>query len=332
MRQDSDETWRICTQYRTACCRCDHRSEDIRRSFLSQLQKIPKLWVHSRLEGSVLKILGLLKIDFLDWTLSIIDDALENIVKVHGEENESNSGWNSSMTKNAPALSTRPYSGPFSVRKWWNARSPLQLKTSNIEDIIAIELSCSDRGLWSISMNLFLSKHGKTAVPYPHEWLHWTASNLPMGSCWYQETDHAGSSTNYGGTAVSGRSGYPPGGRRWKRGWEMDKRSANFCSSAAMKNPISQEKAPEMARCHGSNLLHNGFNRSHAQQPTPSSLFRQVISNAIGSRAEFMAASTHQPTIRMTSATCANIYLKATLMKVEVLGPDINEKRHGFHH
>ncbi|HMS30261.1 MAG TPA: DNA polymerase III subunit alpha [Saprospiraceae bacterium] len=295
--------------------------EDIMKIIPVATSKDSKLWV-TQVEGSVIENTGLLKIDFLGLrTLSIIDDALENIVKVHGEEKRIKLDEIPLDDEKTLQLFQQGLTvGLFQFESDGMRGHLRNLKPSNIEDIIAMN-ALFRPGPMAYIDEFISRKHGKTAVSYPHEWL--TELLKPTyGIMVYQEQimQAAQIMADYSlGEADILRRAM---GKKKKD--EMDKQSAIFVERA-MKKSISQEKAQEIFDVM-SKFAAYGFNRSHAA--AYSILAFQTGYLKCHYPAEFMAAVL---TANKNDIGDLRKYLLETkLMKVEVLGPDINESDMDF--
>ena len=114
----------------------------------------------------------MLKMDFLGLkTLSIIKDAIENIVKSHGEEKRID-------PDDIPLDDTLTYElfqrgdmiGIFQFESEGMRKFLRELKPTNIEDLIAMNALYRPGPMDNIP-SFIRRKHGDEEITYPHEWL-----------------------------------------------------------------------------------------------------------------------------------------------------------------
>ncbi len=276
----------------------------------------------TQVEGSVIENTGLLKMDFLGLnTLSIIQDAIENIVKQHGEEKRIR-------------LDDIPLDDPLTLELFQRGhtiglfqfesegmRGHLKnLKPSSIEDIIAMN-ALFRPGPMAYIDEFINRKHKRVPIVFPHPWLE-ELLQPTYGIMVYQEQimQSAQIMADYSlGEADVLRRAM---GKKKKE--EMDKQSILFVERAAKKG-ISEEKAKDIFEVMAKFAAY-GFNRSHAA--AYSVLAFQTAYLKAHYPAEFMAAVL---TANKNNLSDLSIYLKeCQQLKITVLGPDVNESELDF--
>ncbi|MBP8724995.1 MAG: DNA polymerase III subunit alpha [Saprospiraceae bacterium] len=271
----------------------------------------------TQIEGGVIEKTGLLKMDFLGLkTLSIINDTLDNIAGRHGESARID-------------LDAIPLDDPQTLQLFQDGntiglfqfesegmRGHLKnLRPSGIEDIIAMN-ALYRPGPMSYIDEFIERKYGRIPVEYPHPWLE-DLLRPTYGIMVYQEQimQAAQIMADYSlGDADILRRAM---GKKKKE--DMDKQSAIFLDRCRRKG-IDEKKGQEifdiMAR-----FAAYGFNRSHAA--AYSILAFQTAYLKTHYPAEFMAAVL---TSNKANISDLSTYIREChRMKLDVLGPDINE-------
>lgn len=126
----------------------------------------------TQFDGSIVESAGMLKMDFLGLkTLSIIKDAIENIVNRFGEEARIN-------PDDIPLDDPKTYElfqkgemiGIFQFESDGMQKYLKELKPTTIEDLIAMN-ALYRPGPMDYIPTFISRKHGREKVEYPHEWL-----------------------------------------------------------------------------------------------------------------------------------------------------------------
>ncbi len=276
----------------------------------------------TQVEGSVIENTGLLKMDFLGLnTLSIIQDAIENIVKQHGEEKRINLDdipLDDSLT--LELFQRGQTIGLFQFESEGMRGHLKNLKPSSIEDIIAMN-ALFRPGPMAYIDDFINRKHKRVPIVYPHPWME-ELLQPTYGIMVYQEQimQAAQIMADYSlGEADVLRRAM---GKKKKE--EMDKQSSLFIERAGKKG-ITEEKAKDIFEVM-SKFAAYGFNRSHAA--AYSVLAFQTAYLKAHYPAEFMAAVL---TANKNNLSDLSIYLKeCQQLKITVLGPDVNESELDF--
>ncbi|MEI2696361.1 MAG: DNA polymerase III subunit alpha [Saprospiraceae bacterium] len=276
----------------------------------------------TQVEGNVIEYTGLLKMDFLGLnTLSIIQDALSNIIKRHGSEKQIQ-------------LDQIPLDDPLTLELFQKGnttgifqfesegmRSNLKsLKPNGIEDIIAMN-ALFRPGPMAFIDEFINRKNKKQQIEYPHPWLE-TLLQPTYGIMVYQEqimqTAQIMADYSLGEADVLRRAM----GKKKKE--EMDKQSSLFVERAGLKG-IEESKAKDIFEVMAKFAAY-GFNRSHAA--AYSVLAFQTAYLKAHYPAEYMAAVL---TANKSNVSDLRVYLnECQKMKLTVLGPDINESEMEF--
>ena len=126
----------------------------------------------SQVEGASIENLGLLKMDFLGLTtLTIINDAIENIKKRHGENTKIDlENISFDDPKTLEIFQAGNTIGLFQFESDGMRAHLKNLKPSGIEDIIAMN-ALFRPGPMDYIGEFISRKHGRVPVTYPHEWM-----------------------------------------------------------------------------------------------------------------------------------------------------------------
>lgn len=276
----------------------------------------------TQFDGSVVESAGMLKMDFLGLkTLSIIRDAISNIVLRHGEEARID-------PDEIPMDDDKTYElfqngetiGIFQFESDGMQKYLKDLKPTELEDLIAMN-ALYRPGPMDYIPQFVNRKHGKEKTEYPHEWLE-EMLKPTYGIMVYQEQimEAARIMADFSlGKADSLRRAMGK-----KKLEEMQKNRAEFIEGASSKG-VPEEKAIEIFSIMEKFAAY-GFNRSHA---------------AAYSVVAFQTAylKTHFPAEYMASVLTHNknnldsVYFflrECKRMGIQVLGPDINESYSDF--
>lgn len=290
--------------------------DDIMKFIPVSTAKDTSLWV-TQVEGGSIENLGLLKMDFLGLTtLTIINDAIENIKKRHGENTKIDlENISFDDPKTLEIFQAGNTIGLFQFESDGMRAHLKNLKPSGIEDIIAMN-ALFRPGPMDYIGEFISRKHGRVPVTYPHEWMEGILKPT-YGIMVYQEQimQAAQIMADYSlGEADILRRAM---GKKKKS--EMDKQKSIFSERAVAKG-LEVEKAEEIFDVMAK-FASYGFNRSHAA--AYSILAFQTGYLKAHYPAEFMAAVLTHSKDDMDSL---RLYLhEAKRMKIKVLGPDVNE-------
>ena len=276
----------------------------------------------TQFDGNVVESAGMLKMDFLGLkTLSIIKDAIENIVLRYGEASRIDPDAIPLDDEKTFELFQRGDTlAIFQFESEGMRKSLKELKPTTIEDLIAMNALYRPGPMDYIP--LFVSrKHGREEIKYPHQWLE-DILKPTYGIMVYQEqimqTAQIMADYSLGQADVLRRA---MGKKKHK---EMDRQREIF-KSGAVKKGVDEARANEIFDIM-SKFASYGFNRSHA---------------AAYSVLAFQTAylKTHYPAAFMASVLThnkkdiskLNFFLReCKRMNVAVLGPDINESQLEF--
>ncbi|HRG67373.1 MAG: DNA polymerase III subunit alpha [Saprospiraceae bacterium] len=276
----------------------------------------------TQVEGNVIEYTGLLKMDFLGLnTLSIIQDALSNIIKRHGVEKQIQLD---EIPLDDPAtlelFQKGNTTGIFQFESEGMRSNLKSLKPNGIEDIIAMN-ALFRPGPMAFIDEFINRKNKKQQIEYPHPWLE-ELLQPTYGIMVYQEqimqTAQIMADYSLGEADVLRRAM----GKKKKE--EMDKQSDLFVERAGLKG-IDEAKAKDIFEVMAKFAAY-GFNRSHAA--AYSVLAFQTAYLKAHYPAEYMAAVL---TANKSNVSDLRIYLnECQKMKLTVLGPDINESEMEF--
>ena len=279
------------------------------------------LWV-TQFDGSVVESAGMLKMDFLGLkTLSIIKDAIQNIVDRYGEEARIDPDRIPLDDPKTFEMFQRGETvGLFQFESAGMQKYLKELKPTNIEDLIAMNALYRPGPMDYIP--LFVDrKHGRVPIEYPHEWLEPILKDT-YGIMVYQEqimqTAQIMADYSLGQADLLRRAM----GKKKKE--EMEKQSATFVEGAVKKG-VPEEQAREIFQIM-EKFASYGFNRSHAA--AYSLVAFQTAYLKAHYPAEFMASVlTHNK----DNTESLNFMLQeCKLQGIEVLGPDVNESQMNF--
>ncbi len=276
----------------------------------------------TQFDGSVVEDAGMLKMDFLGLkTLSIIKDAIENIVKRHGEEKRIDPDEIPLDDEHTYELFQRgDMIGIFQFESDGMRKFLKELKPTNIEDLIAMNALYRPGPMDNIP-SFIRRKHGDEEITYPHEWL---AEILKptYGIMVYQEqimqTAQIMADYTLGKADMLRRA---MGKKKLK---EMEKHREIFREGATSKG-VDADQAMEIFDTM-EKFASYGFNRSHAA--AYSIVAFQTAYLKAHYPAEFMASVlTHNK----SDITKLNFFLReCKRMGIDVLGPDVNESDLNF--
>lgn len=276
----------------------------------------------TQFEGSIVEDAGLLKMDFLGLkTLSIIKDAIENIVMRHGTDARIDPDEIPlDDEKTFETFQRGETFGLFQFESEGMQKHLRDLRPTNIEDLIAMNALYRPGPMDNIP-KFVARKHGREPVEYPHPWLE-DILKPTYGIMVYQEQIMQAAQIIGGYTL--GQADMLRRAMGKKKAEEMAKHRAIFLEGAAGKG-VPEDQANEifdtMAR-----FASYGFNRSHA---------------AAYSLVAFQTAwlKTHHPAEYMASVLThnknqlekVNLFLnECKRMRLRILGPDVNESQLNF--
>ncbi|MBP6184829.1 MAG: DNA polymerase III subunit alpha [Saprospiraceae bacterium] len=276
----------------------------------------------TQFEGEIVESAGMLKMDFLGLkTLSIVKDAIENIVLRFGESKRLDPDEIPLDDELTFGLFQRAETnGIFQFESDGMQKHLRDLKPTDIEDLIAMNALYRPGPMDNIPKYV-ARKHGREPVEYPHPWLE-DILKPTFGIMVYQEQIMQAART-IGGFSL-GQADLLRRVMGKKKADEMAKQRAIFVAGAAEKD-VPEEQANEifdtMAR-----FASYGFNRSHAA--AYSLLAFQTGWLKAHYPAEFMASVlTHNK----NAIEKVNFYLnECKRMRVRILSPDVNESQLNF--
>ncbi len=276
----------------------------------------------TQFDGSVVEDAGMLKMDFLGLkTLSIIKDAINNIVLRYGEEARIDPDEIPLDDVETYKLFQRGETvGIFQFESDGMQKYLKDLKPTDIEDLIAMNALYRPGPMDNIPTYVE-RKHGREKVKFPHEMLEPVLKNT-FGIIVYQEQimETARVIANYS-LAQADMLRRAMGKKKIK---EMERHKEIFVNGAADNN-ISEKKALEIYDIMFK-FANYGFNRSHAA--AYSVVAFQTAYFKTHYPAEFMAAIL---TRNKSDITRLNFFLReCKRMGIEVLGPDVNESQLNF--
>lgn len=276
----------------------------------------------TQFDGSVVEDAGMLKMDFLGLkTLSIIKEAIENVVRRHGEEKRFD-------PDDIPLDDEKTYElfqkgemiGVFQFESEGMRKHLKELKPTNIEDLIAMN-ALYRPGPMDYIPSFIARKHGKEKTEYPHEWL--TDILKPTyGIMVYQEqimqTAQIMADYSLGKADMLRRA---MGKKKVK---EMAEHEIIF-TDGAVKKGVPEEQAKQIFGVMAK-FAEYGFNRSHSA--AYSVLAFQTAYLKTHYPAEFMASVL---TYNRSDVSKLNFFLReCKRMHIPVLGPDVNESERVF--
>ncbi len=276
----------------------------------------------TQFDGSVVEDAGMLKMDFLGLkTLSIIKDAIENIVISYGEDTRLDPDEIPLDDEKTYELFQRgDMIGIFQFESEGMRKFLRELKPTNIEDLIAMNALYRPGPMDNIP-SFIRRKHGDEEITYPHEWL---AEILKptYGIMVYQEQimQTAQIMADY----TLGKADMLRRAMGKKKLREMERHRAIFTEGSGAKG-VPEDKATEIFNIM-EKFAQYGFNRSHAA--AYSIVAFQTAYLKAHYPAEFMASVlTHNK----HDIGKLNLFLReAKRMNIQVLGPDVNESHLNF--
>ena len=276
----------------------------------------------TQFDGSIVESAGMLKMDFLGLkTLSIIKDAIDNIVKRFGEEARLDpDDIPLNDVKTFELFQRGEMIGIFQFESDGMQKFLKELKPTTIEDLIAMN-ALYRPGPMDYIPSFINRKHGREKVEYPHSWLEKILKNT-YGIMVYQEqimqTAQIMADYSLGKADMLRRA------MGKKKAKEMEQHRLFFVEGATKKG-VDSQKADEIFEVM-SKFASYGFNRSHAA--AYSVLAYQTAYLKVHFPAEFMASVlTHNK----SDITKLNMFLQeCRRMGLTVLGPDINESEVDF--
>ena len=276
----------------------------------------------TQFDGSVVEDAGMLKMDFLGLkTLSIIKDAIENVVIRHGEEARID-------TDEIPLDDDKTFElvqkgemiAIFQFESEAMRKHLKDLKPTDIEDLIAMNALYRPGPMDHIP-SFIRRKHGTEPVEYPHPWLE-EILKPTYGIMVYQEQimQAAQIMADYS----LGKADVLRRAMGKKKKSEMDKQRVIFVEGALAKG-VDEEKSNEIFDLMAK-FAEYGFNRSHAA--AYSVLAYQTAYLKAHYPAEFMASVlTHNK----SDIGKLNFFLREVKrMGIVVQGPDVNESHLNF--
>ncbi len=295
--------------------------DDIKKYIPVCVSKESELLV-TQFDGSVVESAGMLKMDFLGLkTLTIIRDAIKNIIERHGEEKGID-------PDDIPLDDEKTYElfqkgdtiGIFQFESEGMQKYLKDLKPTSMEDLIAMNALYRPGPMDYIP--LFVNrKHGREKTEYPHEWLE-EMLKPTYGIMVYQEQimEAARIMADFSlGKADSLRRAMGK-----KKAEEMQKNREEFVKGASNKG-VPIEKSGEIFDIM-EKFASYGFNRSHAA--AYSVVAFQTAYLKAHYPAEFMASVlTHN---KNNLETIYFFLRECKRMGLTVLGPDINESKSDF--
>ena len=276
----------------------------------------------TQFDGSVVEDAGMLKMDFLGLkTLSIIKDAISNIVERHGESSNIDvEGISLEDEKTYELFQRGDMIGIFQFESDGMRKFLRELKPTTIEDLIAMNALYRPGPMDNIP-SFIRRKHGKEEITYPHPWLE-EILKPTYGIMVYQEqimqTAQIMASYTLGKADMLRRAM----GKKKKS--EMERHRTIFVDGAKEKG-VGEDKANEIFSIM-EKFAQYGFNRSHAA--AYSIVAFQTAWLKTHYPAEFMASVlTHNK----HDISKLNFFLReAKRMGIAVLGPDVNESKLNF--
>ncbi len=276
----------------------------------------------TQFDGGIVENAGMLKMDFLGLkTLSIIKDAIDNIVKRHGKSARFEpDDIDLNDEKTFELFQRGNMIGIFQFESDGMRKFLKELKPTNIEDLIAMNALYRPGPMDNIP-SFIKRKHGKEIISYPHPWLE-EILKPTYGIMVYQEQimQTAQIMADY----TLGKADMLRRAMGKKKRKEMEKHRQIFADGASAKG-VDVETANEIFSTMEKFAAY-GFNRSHAA--AYSILAFQTAYLKTHYPAEFMASVlTHNK----SDISKLNFFLReAKRMGIPVLGPDINESDLNF--
>ncbi len=276
----------------------------------------------TQFDGSVVESAGMLKMDFLGLkTLSIIKDAIENVVLRHGENARiSPDDIPLDDDETFKLFQQGDMIGIFQFESDGMRKFLRELKPTSLEDLIAMNALYRPGPMDNIP-SFIKRKHGKEMINYPHEWLEEVLAPT-YGIMVYQEqimqTAQIMADYSLGKADMLRRAM----GKKKKS--EMEKHREIFLEGATAKG-ITEINANEIFDTM-EKFAQYGFNRSHAAAYSVIAFQTAYLKTYYP--AEYMASVlTHNK----QDISKLNFFLRESKrMGIAVLGPDINESELNF--
>ena len=263
---------------------------------------------------------GMLKMDFLGLkTLTIIENAVENVRKSRGEEIDIDQ-VSLSDPKTYELYQKGETVGTFQFESDGMRAYLRQIKPENVEDLIAMN-ALYRPGPMDYIPEFIDRKQGKKEVEYPHPWLK-EILEPTYGIMVYQEQIMQAAQIIGGFTP--GKADILRRAMGKKKMKEMEKMKKEFLAGAEEKG-IDQKKAEEIFGIM-EQFANYGFNRSHAA--AYSLVAYQTGYLKANYPPEYMAAVLAN---NMQDIKKVNYFIEeCTKMGIKVLGPDVNESDYYF--
>ncbi len=279
-------------------------------------------WYVTQFEGGIVEYAGMLKMDFLGLkTLSIIKDAIQNIVNRYGESaNIDPDDIPLDDEKTFETFQRGETTALFQFESEGMQKHLRELKPTNLEDLIAMNALYRPGPMDNIP-KFVARKHGREPVEYPHEWLE-EILKPTYGIMVYQEQIMQAAQIMAGYSL--GQADMLRRAMGKKQAAEMDRHRQIFLEGATAKG-VNEKQTNDifdtMAR-----FASYGFNRSHAA--AYSVLAFQTGYLKTHYPAEFMASVlTHNK----SNLDKVNFFLnECKRMGLKILGPDVNESEMHF--
>ncbi len=276
----------------------------------------------TQVEGTIVESAGMLKMDFLGLkTLTIIRDAIENIVKRYGEKKRFHPDDIPLDDEATFELFQRgEMIGIFQFESDGMQKYLKELKPTSIEDLIAMN-ALYRPGPMDYIPTFIRRKHGVEKIEFPHPWLE-EMLQPTNGIMVYQEQimQTAQIMADY----TLGQADMLRRAMGKKKLSEMQKQRETFQQGAAAKG-VAKEKADEIFDIM-EKFASYGFNRSHAAAYSVVAFQTAYLKTHYP--AEFMASVlTHNK----DNVDSLNFFLhECKRMGITVLCPDINESEIDF--
>ncbi len=294
---------------------------DIREYIPVRTAKDAELFI-TQYDGRYIESAGMLKMDFLGLkTLSILKDAVENIVIRYGEDHRIELDDIPLDDKKTYELFQRgDMIGIFQFESEGMRKHMRDLKPTDIEDLIAMNALYRPGPMDNIPTYI-ARKHGKEVVKYPHPMLE-EILKPTFGIMVYQEQIMQAAQIMAGYSL--GQADVLRRAMGKKKKSEMEKQSAIFVKGAGEKG-VPEDQAREVFSIM-ERFASYGFNRSHAA--CYAILAFQTGYLKANYKPEFMASvMTHSK----NDLTKLKFFLdECKRIGVEVLGPDVNESHLNF--
>jgi DNA polymerase-3 subunit alpha len=278
--------------------------------------------VVTQFDGSVVEAAGMLKMDFLGLkTLSIIKDAIENVVRRYGEAARIDPDRIPlDDLKTLELFQKGETIGIFQFESPGMQKYLKELRPTHIEDLIAMN-ALYRPGPMDYIPSFVDRKHGREPIDYPHEWLEDTLKDT-YGIMVYQEQIMQSAQVVAGYSLGQADILRRAMGKKKKE--EMEKQYATFLAGALSKG-VTEKQAREVFDIM-EKFASYGFNRSHAA--AYSVVAFQTAYLKAHYPAEFMASVlTHN---QNNTEDITFFLSECKAQGLAVLGPDVNESAQDF--